>query len=110
MPMVLRRATLLCLLSLAAGLKMPPIALRQANVATVKPKDAATTASPSSRQMPPLQMMAKQKPKNSIGGYSPDKPKSKAFGVALYAFVYALIGALIAYRQANPVGGLPGVE
>ena len=35
---------------------------------------------------------------------------AKAFGVALYAFVYALIGALIAYRQANPVGGLPGVE
>ena len=55
-------------------------------------------------------MMAKQKPKNSIGGYSPDKPWSKAQGVALYAFVYALIGALILYRQANPVGGLPGVE
>ena len=50
-------------------------------------------------------MAAKKDPKNSIGGYQPEKPWSKAQGVALYAFVYALIGALIAYRQANPVGG-----
>ena len=73
----------------------------------MKPQTSAWTASP---QTIPPQMMAAKKPKNSIGGYSPDKPWSKAQGVALYAFVYALIGFLIAYRQANPVGGLPGVE
>jgi hypothetical protein len=106
------RATLLCLLSLAAaGLQLPPLAHRQFTVAAMKPpQTSAWTAAYYSRQTMPPQMMAAKKPKNSIGGYSPDKPWSKAQGVALYAFVYALIGFLIAYRQANPVGGLPGVE
>ena len=106
--MALLRASLLCLLSLAAGLQSPPVALRQA---AVKPDISAKTPHAAhSRHTAPPQMMAKQKPKNSIGGYSPDKPWSKAQGVALYAFIYALIGALILYRQANPVGVLPGVE
>lgn len=47
---------------------------------------------------------------NKPKGYQPEKPWSKAQGVALYAFAYGLLGALIMYRQANPVGGLPGVE
>ena len=116
--MALRRSVaLLSLLSLAMGWQ-PRLALRGESFAVTTPLSATkaaraaaykNTRSPS----PQIQMMAakrKPKPKNSIGGYSPEKPWSKAQGAALYAFVYALIGALIVYRQANPVGGLPGVE
>ena len=48
----------------------------------------------------PPHMMA-PKPKNAPAGYRPEKPWTKAQGLALYAFCYALIGALIYYRQTQ---------
>ena len=110
---LLRSVALLSLASLAMAWQTP-MARQGGSFTVAMPPSATKTARAAAYQNTRAQsaqmMAAKRKPKDSIGGYSPDKPWSKAQGAALYAFVYALIGALIVYRQANPVGGLPGVE
>ena len=99
-----RLVVLLGLTSQATGLQLRPcIAMKRAGAAATSSDFFAGTT---------VQQVATTAPRsnNVRMDLRPDEPWSKAQGAALYAFVYALIGALILYRQANPVGGVPGLE
>jgi len=104
----MRRVVFLLIMLAAIDGLQSPLALRGARVLGISAKTGEANAAPSPQMMAPRA----RKPKRNEGpaGYRPEKPWTKAQGVALYAFVYALIAVLIQYRQVNPVGGLPGVE